>query len=69
MVSPEIYIGIGLSGELHHMVGLDDPKLMVAINNDPKSAVFEQVDFGIVEDYRQFVPILIEKLKQYRENN
>jgi hypothetical protein len=69
MVSPELYIGIGLSGELQHSVGLGDPKVMVAINNDPKSPVFEQVDYGIVEDHREFVSILIEKLKQLRENN
>ncbi|MBE9473326.1 MAG: electron transfer flavoprotein subunit alpha/FixB family protein [Chloroflexi bacterium] len=69
MVSPDLYIGVGLSGEQQHMVGLGDTKVMVAINNDPKSPVFEKVDFGIVEDCRQFVPILIEKLKQYKEIN
>ena len=67
MVNPELDIGIGLSGELQHMVGLVGAKVMVAINNDPKSPVFEQVDYK-VEDYRQFVPILIEKLKQYKGN-
>ena len=67
MISPELYIGVGLSGDLQPMVGLGDPKVMVAINNDPKSLAFEQVDYGIVEDCRQFVPILIEKLNQYKE--
>jgi electron transfer flavoprotein alpha subunit len=51
------------------MVGLGDSEVMVAINNDLKSQVFGQVDYGIVEDCRQFVPILIEKLKQYKEIN
>jgi len=67
MVSPQLYIGIGLSGEQQHLVGVVDAKVMVAINNDDKSPVFEQVDYGIVEDCREFVPVLIEKIKDYRE--
>ena len=67
MVSPECYIGVGLSGELQHMVGIVGAQIMVAINNDTKSPVFEQVDFGIVDDCREFIPVLIEKIKEYRE--
>jgi len=67
MVSPELYIGVGLSGELQHMVGIVGAKVMVAINNDPKAPVFEQVDYGIVDDCREFVPMLIEKIKEYQE--
>ncbi len=67
MVSPQFYIGVGLSGELQHMVGIKGAQLMVAINNDPKSPVFEQVDVGVAEDCRTFLPMLIEKIKAYRE--
>lgn len=67
MVSPELYIGVGLSGELQHMVGIVGAKVMVAINNDAKAPVFEQVDYGIVDDCREFVPMLIEKIKEYQE--
>jgi len=63
MVSPKFYLGVGLSGELQHMVGIKGAQIMVAINSDPKSPVFEQVDYGIVEDCRTFTPLLIEKLK------
>jgi electron transfer flavoprotein alpha subunit len=63
MVSPELYIGVGLSGELQHMVGISGAKLMVAINNDAKAPVFEQVDVGIVDDCREFVPALVEKIR------
>jgi electron transfer flavoprotein alpha subunit len=65
-VSPELYIGVGLSGELQHMVGIVGAQIMVAINNDPKSPVFEQVDFGIVDDCREFVPVLINKIQGNR---
>jgi len=68
MVSPKLYVGVGLSGELQHMVGMVDAQVMVAINNDAKSPVFEQVDYGIVDDCREFVPVLIDKIKEYQEN-
>ena len=68
MVAPELYIGVGLSGEQQHMVGIREARVMVAINNDPKSPVFEQVDFGIVDDCRAFVPLLIEKIREYKKN-
>ena len=67
VVSPELYIGIGLSGEQQHMVGITNAQVMVAINNDAKSPVFEQVDYGIVDDCREFVPVLIERIKAYQE--
>jgi electron transfer flavoprotein alpha subunit len=67
MVSPDLYIGVGLSGELQHMVGIANAQAMVAINNDPKSPVFEQVDYGIVDDFREFVPVLVDKIKEYQE--
>ena len=67
MVSPEVYIGVGLSGEQQHMVGVVGAELMVAINNDPKSPVFEQVDLGVVENCQEFLPVLIEKIKAYQE--
>jgi electron transfer flavoprotein alpha subunit len=67
MVSPELYVGVGLSGELQHMVGIADAQVMVAINSDPHSPVFEQVDYGIVDDCREFVPVLLDKIKEYQE--
>jgi electron transfer flavoprotein alpha subunit len=67
VVSPELYIGVGLSGEQQHMVGITNAQVMVAINNDAKSPVFEQVDYGIVDDCREFVPVLIKKIKEYQE--
>jgi len=67
MVSPEVYLGVGLSGEQQHMVGVTGARLMVAINNDPKANVFQQVDLGIVENYRDFVPVLMARIKAHRQ--
>lgn len=67
MVSPEVYIGIGLSGEQQHMVGIVGAKVMMAINNDPKAPIFDQVDIGVVDDCREFLPVLLDRIKAYRE--
>ncbi len=48
---------------INNMANIVDAKVMIAINNDAKAPVFEQVDFGIVEDCRVFVPTLVERLK------
>ena len=68
MVSPEVYIGVGLSGELQHMVGIAGAQVMVAINDDPRSPVFEQVDYGIIDDCREFIPVLIDKIEEYKRS-
>lgn len=67
MVAPELYIGVGLSGEQQHMVGCVGAKVMVAVNNDPGASVFKQVDYGIVDDCREFIPVLIDTIKAYQE--
>jgi len=69
MVSPETYLGIGLSGEQQHMVGIAGAKIMIAINSDKKSPVFDQVDYGIIDDCRGFVPVVLEKIRQYKEKH
>ena len=66
VVSPETYLGIGLSGEQQHMVGITGAKTMIAVNNDRKSPVFSQVNFGVVDDCREFLPVLLEKIREYR---
>lgn len=63
MVNPRLYIGVGVSGELQHMVGITGANLMIAINSDPKAPVFKQVDYGVVEDCREFVPALVKAIR------
>ncbi len=69
MINPDLYLGVGLSGELQHMVGIMDAKLMKAIYNDKKSPVFEQVDYGVVDDCKAFLPVLIDKIKVAQLND
>lgn len=63
MVSPKLYIGVGISGDQQHMVGISGAIIMVAVNNDKNSPIFRQVDYGVVEDCRNFIPILIDTLR------
>ncbi len=50
MINPELYVGVGLSGEQQQMLGIAGAKVMVVINNDRKSPAFEQVDYGVVDE-------------------
>jgi electron transfer flavoprotein alpha subunit len=63
-VHPKLYIGIGISGEMHHMVGIKGAEMMVAINQDPQAPIFEQCDLGLVGDFKEIIPPLIEFIQR-----
>jgi electron transfer flavoprotein alpha subunit len=62
-VRPTLYIGIGISGVMHHVVGMDQSKHIITINSDPNAEIFETSDVIVVEDFRKIVPKLIEGIK------
>ena len=64
IVRPKLYIGAGISGVMHHVVGIQDSDIIVVINKDPNAPFFEVCDFGIVGDVTKVLPVLIEKLKE-----
>jgi len=64
-VCPRLYISVGISGHMHHLVGLKSPELAVAINRDPTAAIFDHCDLGLVGDFKEIIPALIEAIKSY----
>ncbi len=62
-VSPKLYIGCGVSGALHHIMGMNTSKVIVAINKDPNAPIFKYADYGITEDLFNVLPTLKEELK------
>jgi electron transfer flavoprotein alpha subunit len=62
-IAPQLYLAIGISGQLQHMVGVQGAQTIVAINSDPNAAVFSQTDYGLVGDLYQLVPAITAALK------
>ncbi|WP_371381088.1 electron transfer flavoprotein subunit alpha/FixB family protein [Sporomusa aerivorans] len=63
-VKPELYIGMGISGQVQHVVGIRDAKIIVAIDTNEKAPIFEAADYGIVGDLYEVAPLLTAALQK-----
>ncbi len=66
-VSPKLYIGAGISGAIHHIMGMDTAKVVVAINRDANAIIFNYANYGIVGDLFDVLPAMTEEIRKRKE--
>jgi electron transfer flavoprotein alpha subunit len=62
-IRPKVYVAVGVSGAIQHIAGMKESEKIIAIDHNPKAHIFHYADFGIVGEYTDIIPELIERVK------
>jgi len=62
-IRPKVYIAVGISGAVQHLAGMKESEKIIAIDHNPKAPIFHFSDFGVVGEYEDIMPELIERVK------
>ncbi|MFZ5587012.1 MAG: FAD-binding protein [Thermodesulfobacteriota bacterium] len=65
-IGPKLYIGLGVSGAVQHLVGMQSSDVIVAVNSDPNAPIFSVATYGIVGDLYEVAPAMLQRLKELR---
>ncbi len=63
-VRPKTYLALGISGQVQHLVGIRDSRLIIAVNTDPNAPIMSESDYAVVGDIYKIIPLLTEKLRE-----
>ncbi|MFC1914400.1 electron transfer flavoprotein subunit alpha/FixB family protein [Chloroflexota bacterium] len=67
-VNPNLYIACGISGAVHHTLGMKDSKVIIAINKDRYAPIFQVADVGIIGDVKEVIPAITNKLRELKKS-
>lgn len=63
VIKPQLYLAMGISGQIQHVIGVRDSKIIVAVDINEKAPIFKAADYGIVGDMYEIIPLLTEAIK------